>query len=117
MSKYNELSDFEINKKVAEALGLLPLLFIASDVGKLIWNVPSNHNYGEIISQKGCELDFCCTVNNAWVIINTYGISLIYQDGKFQFATHDGNIECTDNNPLRASMIVLLCMLDGDYEP
>lgn len=116
MNKYTELSDFEVNKKVAEALGLLPHLFIASDVGKLIWNVPSNHNYGDIISKKGCELDFCCTVNNAWVIINAYGISLVYQDRKFQFATNDGNIECSISNPLKAAMIIFLCMKDAENE-
>lgn len=101
MSKYNELSDFEINLRVAAEL-------------PQIYKCSLSLGY---VTRGGFIFDPCNNPTDAMPIINKYGISLIYQDGKFQFATHDGNIECTDNNPLRASMIVLLCMLDGDYEP
>lgn len=104
MNKYNEMSDFEINLKVADKLGID---YTTDSIGNLIiykHSSPSHFNP-------------CNNPSDAMPIINKYGISLVYQDGKFQFATHDGNIECCDNNPLRASMIILLCMLDGDYEP
>ncbi|QYC51783.1 DUF2591 domain containing protein [Proteus phage vB_PmiS_PM-CJR] len=109
MSKYNELSDFEINLKVAH---------IILGVGKYDWCDHTRVVKKYITDDKGLCMDYnpCNNPSDAMPIINKYGISLIYQDGKFQFATHDGNIECCDNNPLRASMIVLLCMLDGDYE-
>lgn len=99
MNKYNEMSDFEINKKV-----FIKLYGEESLKDKDMFGVFNRS-------------DYCNNPSDAMPIINKYGISLIYQDGKFQFATHDGNIECCDNNPLRASMIVLLCMLDGGYEP
>lgn len=98
MNKYTELSDFEINKKVAEKLGL---------------------NFKDGVVVKNGEwfyFDPCNNPSDAMPIINEYGISLIYQDRKFQFATNDGNIECCIANPLKAAMIIFLCMKDAENE-
>ncbi|EPJ3764098.1 TPA: phage protein NinX family protein [Providencia stuartii] len=98
MNKYTELSDFEINKKVAEKLGLD------------YWGAEPNIYVDDYIYSP------CANPIQAMPIINEYGISLIYQDRKFQFATNDGNIECCIANPLKAAMIIFLCMKDAENE-
>ncbi|NBN53360.1 DUF2591 domain-containing protein [Proteus sp. G4380] len=104
MNKYTELSDFEVNKKVAEKLGL------AYEVTR----------YGVVTrmsnKEQWREFNPCNNPADAMPIINEYGISLIYQDRKFQFATNDGNIECCIANPLKAAMIIFLCMKDAENE-
>ncbi|AOM39254.1 hypothetical protein [Xenorhabdus hominickii] len=37
-------------------------------------------------------------------------ISLIFQDRKFEFATNDGDIECSLDNPYKAAMVIYLHM-------
>jgi len=98
MNKYTELSDFEINKNVAEKLGLD------------YWGAEPNIYVDDYIYSP------CANPIQAMPIINEYGISLIYQDRKFQFATNDGNIECCIANPLKAAMIIFLCMKDAENE-
>ncbi|HDU8671371.1 TPA: DUF2591 family protein [Proteus mirabilis] len=104
MNKYTELSDFEVNKKVAEKLGL------AYEVTR----------YGVVTrmsnKEQWREFNPCNNPTDAMPIINEYGISLIYQDRKFQFATNDGNIECCIANQLKAAMIIFLCMKDAENE-
>ncbi|EMP4185691.1 DUF2591 family protein [Proteus mirabilis] len=104
MNKYTELSDFEVNKKVAEKLGL------AYEVTR----------YGVVTrmsnKEQWREFNPCNNPADAMPIINEYGISLIYQDRRFQFATNDGNIECCIANPLKAAMIILLCMKGAENE-
>ncbi|HHH3491939.1 TPA: phage protein NinX family protein [Proteus mirabilis] len=103
MNKYTELSDFEINKKVAEKLGAE--WFVTTTV----WD--------ELVVMVGSKcFKPCNNPSDAMPIINEYGISLIYQDRKFQFATNDGNIECCIANPLKAAMIIFLCMKDAENE-
>lgn len=125
MNKYTELSDFEINKKVAEKLGLLPYLFIANDVGELIWDVPSNDNYYGFISKRGCELDFCNSPADAMPIIIDNKICTAFD----VFAEeHDGgnwvaspaygfaNERTRSNNLYRAAMELFLLMKDAENE-
>ncbi|HEK0391262.1 TPA: DUF2591 family protein [Proteus mirabilis] len=104
MNKYTELSDFEVNKKVAEKLGL------AYEVTR----------YGVVTrmsnKEQWREFNPCNNPTDAMPIINEYGISLIYQDRKFQFATNDGNIECSISNPLKAAMIIFMCIKDAENE-
>lgn len=103
MNKYTELSDFEINKKVAEKLGAE--WFVTTTV----WD--------ELVVMVGSKcFKPCNNPSDAMPIINEYGISLIYQDGRFHFATNDGNIECCIANPLKAAMIIFLCMKDAENE-
>ncbi|EMP6220889.1 DUF2591 family protein [Providencia rettgeri] len=125
MNKYTELSDFEINKKVANRLGLLPYLFVASDVGELIWNVPSNDNYYGFISKRGCKLDFCHTPSNSMPIIIENKICTAFD----VFAEeHDGgnwvaspaygfaSERTRSNNLYRAAMELFLLMKDAENE-
>lgn len=103
MNKYTELSDFDINKKVAEKLGAE--WFVTTTV----WD--------ELVVMVGGKcFKPCNNPSDAMPIINEYGISLIYKDRKFQFATNDGNIECCIANPLKAAMIIFLCMKDAENE-
>ncbi|MEN2492924.1 phage protein NinX family protein [Proteus mirabilis] len=104
MNKYTELSELEINKRVAEKLGL------AYEVTR----------YGVVTrmsnKEQWREFNPCNNPTDAMPIINEYGISLIYQDRKFQFATNDGNIECSVSNPLKAAMIIFMCIKDAENE-
>ncbi|MEZ2895522.1 phage protein NinX family protein [Providencia rettgeri] len=104
MNKYTELSDFEINKKIAGALGLI------SEVT----------HYGVVAKQNNKDhwfkFDPCNNPSDAMPIINEYGISILYNKGEFDFATNDGNIECSISNPLKAAMIIFLCMKEAESE-
>lgn len=103
MNKYTELSDFEINKKVAEHLKLNTIAYERTEI--VLFD-----------DMDATPFDPCNNPADAMPIINEYGISLIYQDRKFQFATNDGNIECCIANPLKAAMIIFLCMKDAENE-
>ncbi|MEM7997258.1 DUF2591 family protein, partial [Morganella morganii] len=80
MNKYSDKSDFEINKAVAVA------------IGKVIGIRPDSNIIYLIGGDELIEFDPCNNPADAWPIINEYGISLIYQEREFQFATNDGNI-------------------------
>ncbi|WP_337240556.1 phage protein NinX family protein [Proteus faecis] len=103
MNKYTELSDFEINKKVAESLKLNTIAYERTEI--VLFD-----------DMDATPFDPCNNPSDAMPIINENGISLIYQDRKFQFATNDGNIECCIANPLKAAMIIFLCMKDAENE-
>lgn len=103
MNKYTELSDFEINKKVAEHLKLNTIAYERTEI--VLFD-----------DMDATPFNPCNNPSDAMPIINEYGISLIYQDRKFQFATNDGNIECCIANPLKAAMIIFLCMKDAENE-
>lgn len=104
MNKYRDKSDFEINKAVAIALG------------EVIGIRPDSNIIYLIGGDELIEFDPCNNPADAMPIINEYGISLIYQEGEFQFATNDGNIECSINNPLKAAMIIFLMMKKTENE-
>lgn len=107
--KYTELSDFEINLLVAQSV--LPetqydVIKQTMDIIQFLVDGSFGYRF----------FDPCNNPSDAMPIINEYGISLIYQDRKFQFATNDGNIECRVANPLKAAMIIFLCMKDAENE-
>ncbi|MGG4738414.1 phage protein NinX family protein [Proteus mirabilis] len=105
MNKYTEMSDLEINKRV----------FVAAKIEHEDTDLHSNKVfYGD--GANWIEFNPCNNPSDAMPIINEYGISLIYQDRKFQFATNDGNIECCITNPLKAAMIIFLCVKDAENE-
>lgn len=109
MNKYTELSDFEINLLVAQSV----LPETQYDVIKQTMDIIQFLVDGSF----GYRFFYPCNApSDAMPIINEYGISLIYQDRKFQFATNDGNIECCIANPLKAAMIIFLCMKDAENE-
>ncbi|HDT0712170.1 TPA: DUF2591 family protein [Morganella morganii subsp. morganii] len=108
MNKYRDKSDFEINKAAAKKSGKQfatngKIIFVEADV-------PSG------IVPYAVIFDPCNNPADAMPIINGYGISLIYQEGEFQFATNDGNIECSISNPLKAAMVIFLMMKDAENE-
>lgn len=108
MNKYRDKSDFEINKAVVIALG-------AHEVATDIF-IDKNRRYDFDKPKSQFFFDPCNNPADAMPIINEYGISLIYQEGEFQFATNDGNIECSISNPLKAAMIIFLMMKDAENE-
>ncbi|PHM59122.1 hypothetical protein Xsto_04068 [Xenorhabdus stockiae] len=113
---YSQLSDFEINKLVAEKFNILQCMFCANDSEEMIWNVSSGDNYGGFISKRGRAFDPCNNPSESMPIIIKYGISLIFQDRKFHYASNDGEIECFLDNPYKAAMVIFLHMKDMENE-
>lgn len=80
MGVVNKMTEFEINKAVSEKLGYI---------------------YTK-------SFDPCNNVEQAWEIMMKYGITIVFQNGKYQFATFDGEIESNHKKPLVAAMLVFL---------
>ena len=102
MNSYSKFTDLQINELVATRLKKKCLL---TEESVLAYMDSGYHTF-----------DPCNNPSDAMPIINEYGISLVYQDRQFQFATNDGNIECCISNPLKAAMIIFLCMKDAENE-
>lgn len=108
MSNYSELSDFEINKRVAESLGLYA-------------RAKSNCvNYGTdensvSVGFGGCmrTVDYCNNWADAGQIIVENKICTVAPDGindEWCAYSWDDEHEWWHENPLRAAMIVFLMM-------
>lgn len=108
MNKYSDKSDFEINKAVAEIY--LHGKYLLSEENQEVYF--GGMDGGDFLPNG--YFDPCNDPADAMPIINEYGISLVYQDRQFQFATNDGNIECSISNPLKAAMIIFLMMKDAE---
>ena len=110
MSKYSELSDTEIDQCVAKLTG------INFDENGPCWfdyahtdsnGEPERHSYAP-----------CNDPSDTWPIIFKNGISLLFNEtqvGKYTAAGGESDgfkrqFEVTDDNPLRAAMIVYLMM-------
>lgn len=106
MNKYRDKSDLEINKAVAVNINGTDA--VLEKFGRIYI---SDGDRGAMVSFSPCN-----NPADAMPIINEYGISLIYQEREFQFATNDGNIECSISNPLKAAMIIFLMMKDAENE-
>lgn len=91
------MTEFEINFKVAKKLGLEFLVLADDDCDKII--------YGQT---NDTEFDPCNNIEQAWEIMLKYGITIVFQSGKYQFATYDGEMESTHKKPLVAAMLVFL---------
>ncbi|HBD1054436.1 phage protein NinX family protein [Escherichia coli] len=118
---YSQLSDFEINKRVAEVIykdrnGL----FVAR-------NLPSKEGVtivAEVNSEDICiaAADYCNNPADAWPIIveNRIGIIPAPENGLWKAAHRKVGGDSTpyhmtqDENPLRAAMIVFLMMQDAN---
>ncbi|WP_277850083.1 phage protein NinX family protein [Moellerella wisconsensis] len=100
MNKYTELSDFEINKKVAERLFLK---FTDS------WSV---------ILVDGESFDPCNNPYDAMPIIieNKIGLSPMYHSNKWTADCLDYDFISVNKNPLRACMEVFLMKKDTENE-
>jgi len=100
---YEEMSDFEINKAVAEALGMI------TDGG----DETGGDETGVCCGKTGAGdlefRDYCNNPSDAWLIIFYNTISLDITDT--HTAAISGDNHCyIHTNPLRAAMIVFLMM-------
>ncbi|MEV5197413.1 phage protein NinX family protein, partial [Streptomyces clavifer] len=117
MTDYSKMSDFEINKAVAEQLYKdKPSLIVQRDVpSRPAVTVFCDIGDGEIVSIL-CA-DYCNNPADAWPIITENNISLIFDNPSSVMATRncvgwhsdeEPPIHSSSNNPLRAAMIVFL---------
>lgn len=112
MKNYEDMSDFEINKRVALIVGVAfngdgePVRFVECDTGAYA-------DFNEI------EFDPCNNPEDAWPIIVEHEIDVIQNNGQdCPLATNsavmmfrgDDVFICQHENPLRAAMIVFLKM-------
>lgn len=110
---YSKMSDFEINKSVALALG-----FRLYKDGK---SCRGNHVGIEEGRCGAFAMDWCNNPADAWAIIVENGITLAFQDGNWwadNLAYWVDGVEWNiggiiDKNPLRAAMIVFLMMQES----
>ncbi|HGN1205761.1 TPA: phage protein NinX family protein [Proteus mirabilis] len=100
MNKYTELSDFEINKKVAERLFL------------------KFTNNWSVILVDGESFDPCNNPSDAMPIVFESGISLIsdWNEVGVWGATNQPWYSSENKNPLRAAMEVYLMIKDAENE-
>ncbi|MDM1814931.1 DUF2591 domain-containing protein [Serratia ureilytica] len=126
MIDYSKMSDFEINKAVAEKLYKdKPSLIVQRDVpSRPAVTVFCDIGDGEIVSIL-CA-DYCNNPADAWPIVVEHGISLYHYYGNWQAEmTYDAPVgafgtdeTCSkfvdDKKPLRAAMIVFLMMKDAE---
>lgn len=110
MNKYTELSDFEINKKVADSIGMeFPELSDQDSYKPLIYFTEDGN---DILS-----FDPCNNPADAMPIIIENGISMVRVNNEWsarQFNNHC--IEVNDSNYYRAAMEVFLMMKDAENE-
>ena len=96
MKDYSKMSDFEINKAVATALGM--------DVSGA--TEENNIMYGYVP-------DICNNPSDAWPIIFENEISLVVVEDGVWIARF-GSVFDESSNPLRSAMIVYLMMKDEE---
>ncbi|HBC6084186.1 TPA: DUF2591 domain-containing protein [Proteus mirabilis] len=98
MNKYTELSDFEINKKVAEKLGLD------------YWGAEPNIYVDDYIYSP------CANPIQAMPIIieNKIGLSPMYHSNKWTADCLDYDFMSVNKNPYRGAMEVFLMMKDTE---
>ncbi len=117
MNKYRDKSDFEINRAVAENVGIIENLAIYKFYGEVVWNVASNDVYNGFTSKKGFAFDPCSNPADAMPIIIENGISMVRVNNEWsarQFNNHC--IEVNDSNYYRAAMEVFLMMKEAENE-
>lgn len=114
MKDYSKMSDFEINKAVAELLGLE----LSSDhngdyVGIVRRSIGSRPNY--------INVNYCNNPSDAWPVVLGNRISL-RPDDMYEEAPHSGywradneaGNHCHHEKPFRAAMTVYLMMKDEE---
>ena len=106
---YSTLSDFEINKAVAESLGVDHVVMVfglGDDALHAVFTAPF----------RGVKIDYCNNPADAWPIIAENKISLSFDDIYMVWNAYDtlgdhrGRALYSNTNPLRAAMIVYLMM-------
>lgn len=121
MNKYTELSDFEINKKVSQALGIdVEETVVFKNGGEDIRNHSSNLVLMKKISsnRKFWKIyDPCNNPTDAMPIIIESGISMVRVNNTWsarQFNNHC--IEINGDDYFRIAMICFLLMKDAENE-
>ncbi|ATM86728.1 MULTISPECIES: phage protein NinX family protein [Yersinia] len=122
MKDYSAMSDFELNKAVANYLGKPIQPDSCQDMG--------NSGFADVIFQNGDSKDYCNSPADAWPIIVENKISLNWSETEKLWCAHVGGVMiegcwCWDNNPihhhdgsnpLRTAMIVFLMMVEGNAD-
>lgn len=122
MNKYRDKSDFEINKAVAENVGIIDNLYIAEFYGEVIWNVSSNDIYNGFTSKKGWAFDPCNNPADAMPIVIENRISIEsrfnghYDEWYASLQTNKILIDATGTNYYRVAMEVFLMMKEAENE-
>ena len=112
---YSKLSDKEINKLVAFALGckeIVPDIFMSED-RRFEFDKPKNKSGNKFY------FDPCNNIADAWPIILSNRIAFVPNSNADKWAANHGDwdIFTADNNPLRAAMIVFLMMQESANVP
>ncbi|EMW6872729.1 MULTISPECIES: phage protein NinX family protein [Providencia] len=112
MNKYTELSDFEINKRVANLV--LNGEYIASEEKQEVYLATKDD--GELLPIA--YFDPCNSPFNAMLIIieNKIGLSPMYYSDEWTADCLDYDFISVNKNPLRAAMEVYLLMKDAENE-
>jgi len=116
MSKYAEMSDFEINKLVAEKLDeafLLPYIVTFNDSNEVVYLCEKD---GISSIYPIAHFDPCNNPSDAWPIILENRINIKHLSSSDTWVAEESKDICVysiNENPLRAAMIVYL-MLEGD---
>lgn len=133
MTDYSKMSDFEINCKVANALGMTKHFFFLDAEDEFdddiepsergpIWQT-REHFVNGYRPSNGNPFNPCNNPSDAWPIILSNLIALkpvkLYVGGHRWFASKgdgDFGLKFADDNPLRAAMIVYLMMKESENE-
>lgn len=102
MKDYSKMSNFEINKAVAEAMGIEVSNSHSGDyVGVVRRSIGSKPNY--------IFVNYCKKPEDAWPIMEEYKIGIAFVNGKWRASSvFAGYHEFSDVNAMRAAMIVYL---------
>lgn len=118
---YSQLSDFEINKRVAD--------IVMNGTWHVRLSHPDNTTGGWLYGSNGIQTydlpDYCNSPDAAWPIISGNQISLMHEESLWKWCAGkpywvDGcewqlDIDVMDENPLRAAMIFFLMMQDAKH--
>lgn len=105
MNKYTELSDFEINKKVAENIKLNTIAYERTEI--VLFD-----------DMDATPFDPCNNPSDAMPIIieNKIGLSPMYHSNKWTTDCLDYDFMSVNKNPYRGAMEVFLMMKDTENE-
>lgn len=107
------MTEYEINKAVAEKLEIMQYMFDGKDSGHVIWNVPSNNLYNGFVSSRGNLFDPCNNAQQAWEIIYNFKIDISFGDDvhpalKGCTMAIKGDKSITNEKPFVAAMLLFL---------
>lgn len=131
MKDYASMSDFDINCRVAIALGMKEHFFMNAEGANNfddevpltergpIWQT-CKYRVGDYKPSNGNCFNPCSNPADAWAIIVERRISIdnIYENGDrwLSFGGDDCEYRCIHENPLRAAMIVFLMMKESEND-